>query len=104
MDLVNEDLQEKFQDWDFATNSYRVYSTLDIDLQQAAVEAVQESMTQLDQQLRKCAARRKRVSSRKWLWSRLTLTWRNSSARRRTKLLDEPAKSRFGEATARIRI
>ena len=52
-------LQEKFQDWDFATNSYRVYSTLDIDLQQAAVDAVQESMTQLDQQLRKMRGKKK---------------------------------------------
>ena len=30
VDLVNDDLQGKFQDWDFATNSYRVYSTLDL--------------------------------------------------------------------------
>ena len=53
VDLVNDSLQERFQDWDFATNSYRVYSTLDLDLQQAAVEAVQEGMAQLDQQLRR---------------------------------------------------
>ena len=59
VDLVNEDLQEKFQDWDFATNSYRVYSTLDLDLQQAAVEAVQEGMTQLDQQLRRMRGKKK---------------------------------------------
>jgi penicillin-binding protein 1B len=53
VDLVNEDLQERFQDWDFATNSFRVYSTLDFDLQQVAVEAVQEEMQQLDAQLRR---------------------------------------------------
>jgi len=59
VDLVNDSLQERFQDWDFATNSYRVYSTLDLDLQQAAVEAVQEGMTQLDQQLRKMRGKKK---------------------------------------------
>lgn len=59
VDLVNDDLQEKLQDTDFATNSYRVYSTLDIDLQQAAVESVQEGMAQLDQQLRRRRGKKK---------------------------------------------
>jgi penicillin-binding protein 1B len=52
VDLVNEDLQEKFEDWDFATNSYKVYSTLDLDLQQDAVEAVRVGMSEVDKQLR----------------------------------------------------
>lgn len=59
VDLVNDDLQERFQDWDFATNSYRVYSTLDLDLQQAAVDAVQEGMAQIDQQLRRMRGKKK---------------------------------------------
>ncbi len=59
VDLVNDDLQNKFQDWDFATNSCRVYSTLDVDLQQAAVESVQEGMAQLDQQLRRSRGKKK---------------------------------------------
>ena len=59
VDLVNDDLQGKFQDWDFATNSCRVYSTLDIDLQHAAVESVQEGMAQLDQQLRRRRGKKK---------------------------------------------
>lgn len=59
VDLVNEDLQERFQDTDFATNSYRVYSTLDIDLQQAAVESVDAAMAQLDQQLRRMRGKKK---------------------------------------------
>ncbi len=53
VDLVNEDLQGRFQDWDFATNSYRVYSTLDIDLQKAAVDTIQEELAKLDAQLRR---------------------------------------------------
>ena len=60
VDLVNDDLQGRFQDWDFATNSYRVYSTLDLDLEQAAVEAVQESMRQLDQQLQRMRGKHKK--------------------------------------------
>jgi penicillin-binding protein 1B len=59
VDLVNDSLQERFQDWDFATNSYRVYSSLDLDLQQAAVDAVQEGMAQLDQQLRRRRGKKK---------------------------------------------
>jgi penicillin-binding protein 1B len=53
VDLVNEDLQGRFKDQDFATNSFRVYSTLDLDLQKAAVESVQQSMEDLDKQLRR---------------------------------------------------
>ena len=44
VDLVNNELQDKFEDWDFAQNAYRIYSTLDLDLQRAAVEAVQKTM------------------------------------------------------------
>ena len=51
--------RNKFQDWDFATNSCRVYSTLDLDLQHAAVESVQEGMAQLDQQLRRSRGKKK---------------------------------------------
>jgi penicillin-binding protein 1B len=59
VDLVNDALQERFQDWDFATNSYRVYSSLDLDLQQAAVDAVQDGMARLDQQLRRRRGKKK---------------------------------------------
>ena len=48
-----------------------VYSTLDLDLQQAAVDAVQEGMAQLDQQLRRRRGQEKgQVSFRKSRWSR----------------------------------
>jgi penicillin-binding protein 1B len=53
VDLVNEDLQDRFEDWDFASNSYKVYSTLDLDLQADAVEAVRAGMAQVDKQLRR---------------------------------------------------
>ena len=59
VDLVNNDLDERFKDWDFATNSYRVYSTLDLDLQDAAVASVQEGMAELDKQLQRRRGKKK---------------------------------------------
>lgn len=51
IDLINEDLQTRFQDWDFASDDFRVYTTLDLDLQRAAVEAVQAGMAEVDKAL-----------------------------------------------------
>ncbi|MBC8165020.1 MAG: PBP1A family penicillin-binding protein [Bryobacteraceae bacterium] len=53
IELVNDDLQEKFGDWDFARNAYRIYSTLDLDLQRAAFEAVQAGMAEVDKTVRR---------------------------------------------------
>lgn len=55
VDLVNNELNGNgpFEDWDFARKAYRIYSTLDLDLQQAAVEAVQAGLKQLDRRKRK---------------------------------------------------
>jgi penicillin-binding protein 1B len=50
VDLVNEDLQSRFQDSDFANKSYRVYTTLDPDLQRDAVEAVRTGILETDNQ------------------------------------------------------
>ncbi|MEO8663825.1 MAG: PBP1A family penicillin-binding protein [Bryobacteraceae bacterium] len=52
VDLVNDELQENFADHDFQTNSYRVYTTLDMNLQREAVEAVRIGMKEVDDQLR----------------------------------------------------
>lgn len=60
VDLVNEELQTRFQDRDFQTNSYRVYTTLDLNLQRAAVEAVRIGMQEVDEQLRKQRLPKKR--------------------------------------------
>jgi|HigsolmetaAR201D_1030396.scaffolds.fasta_scaffold02494_10 penicillin-binding protein, 1A family len=56
VDLVNDELQENFADHDFQAKSYRVYTTLDMNLQREAVEAVRIGMKEVDDQLR---ARRK---------------------------------------------
>ncbi|MGH9663756.1 MAG: transglycosylase domain-containing protein, partial [Bryobacteraceae bacterium] len=53
VDLVNDRLQSKFQNRDFQTTSYRVYTTLDMDLQRDAAVAVQSGMEEVDKQLKR---------------------------------------------------
>jgi penicillin-binding protein 1B len=50
VDLVNDTLESRFQDYDFQTNSYRIYTTLDMNLQRDAEEAVREGIVETDQQ------------------------------------------------------
>ncbi len=50
VDLVNEELQNRFQDSDFANKSYRVYTTLDPQLQRDAMEAVRIGIEETDKQ------------------------------------------------------
>jgi penicillin-binding protein 1B len=58
IDLVNDELGSRFQDVDFQSKSYRVYTTLDLELQRAAGEAVRIGMQQVDELLKK---RRRKV-------------------------------------------
>jgi penicillin-binding protein 1B len=51
VDLVNDFLHESLADHDFTSHSYRVYTTLDTDLQQDAVEAVRAGLAEVDKQL-----------------------------------------------------
>ena len=53
VDLVNETLQGMFQDLDFQSSSFRVFTTLDMDLQRAAMEAVRIGTPLIDDQLKK---------------------------------------------------
>lgn len=53
VDLVNEELQQDFQDHDFQASSYRIYTTLDSNLQRAAADAVRIGMEQVDELLKK---------------------------------------------------
>ncbi len=62
VDLVNRRLQDQFQDHDFQANSYRVYTTLDMDLQRDAMEAVRIGLQQIDEQ----AEKRGRTRARGW--------------------------------------
>ncbi|MBM3787147.1 MAG: penicillin-binding protein 1A, partial [Acidobacteria bacterium] len=53
VDLVTDFLHESLSDHDFTSRSYRVYTTLDIDLQHDAVESVREGMAEVDKMLAK---------------------------------------------------
>jgi penicillin-binding protein 1B len=53
VDLVNRELQNTLSEHDFQADAYRVYTTLDLDLQRAAAEAVEIGMKQVDELLRK---------------------------------------------------
>lgn len=48
VDLVNDTLADKFQDYDFQSNAYRIYTTLDPHLQQDASDAVRIGMQEVD--------------------------------------------------------
>lgn len=58
VDLVNDELQDRFQDRDFQSKSYRVYTTLDLDLQRAAAEAVRIGLQEVDEQINRRRRRR----------------------------------------------
>ena len=53
VDLVNDELNSQFQDRDFQTTSYRVYTTIDLNLQRAAAEAVRIGIQDVDEQLKR---------------------------------------------------
>ena len=55
-DLVNDELADHFSDYDFQSRPYRVYTTLDLQLQQDAAEAVRIGMQEVD----KVVARRRK--------------------------------------------
>ena len=48
VDLVNDTLQDKFADYNFQSNTYRIYTTLDMNLQRDAAEAVRIGMEEAD--------------------------------------------------------
>jgi penicillin-binding protein 1B len=53
VDMVNDRLQNLFQDADFQSNAFRIYTTIDMRLQRAAVEAVRLGMVGVDEQIKK---------------------------------------------------
>jgi penicillin-binding protein 1B len=53
VDLLNDELQSRFKDYDFQSQAYRIYTSLDMQLQHAANEAVRIGMQHVDEQLRK---------------------------------------------------
>ena len=53
VDMVNDELQNRFDNYDFQSQSYRIYTSLDPRLQRAANEAVKTGMAQVDELLAK---------------------------------------------------
>ncbi|MGA2712097.1 MAG: PBP1A family penicillin-binding protein [Bryobacteraceae bacterium] len=53
VDLLNDDIEKRFPGYDFQARSARIYTTLDLDLQKAANEAVAIGMKQVDDIVRK---------------------------------------------------
>jgi penicillin-binding protein 1B len=53
VDLVGETLQNRFQDHDFQNSSFHVYTTLDMNLQRDAAEALRIGIQETDQQWRR---------------------------------------------------
>lgn len=52
VDLVMDDLLDRYSEEDLITRSFRVYATLDLDLQHAAVEAVREGLKEVDERVK----------------------------------------------------
>lgn len=53
VDLVRDQLLNQFSYQDLASQSYRIYTTLDLDLQRAASDGVREGLVEVDQRVRK---------------------------------------------------
>jgi penicillin-binding protein 1B len=53
VDEVNDELQAKFQDADFQSNAFRVYTTLDLRLQRVAADAIAAGMKLVDEQIKR---------------------------------------------------
>ena len=64
VDLVKDNLLTKYSERDLNENAYRIYTTLDPEVQRAAAEAVAEGMKSVDEQVKKLRTRRVKVGSR----------------------------------------
>lgn len=51
VDLVNDELNNRFQEHDFQAQVYRIYTTLDMNLQRAAAEAIRVGLQEVDERI-----------------------------------------------------
>jgi penicillin-binding protein 1B len=65
IDLVKDRLTQQYPEQELNENAYRIYTTLDLDLQRAAAEAVQDGMKLVDAQVQKLRTRREKVGTGK---------------------------------------
>jgi len=66
VDLVRDSLLNKFAEHELNDQSYRIYATLDPDLQKAAAQAVDGGMKLVDEQVTKLRTHRVRVGKNKY--------------------------------------
>jgi penicillin-binding protein 1B len=59
VDMVRAQLRTQFSEADLLSKGYRVYTTLDLDLQQAASEGARVGLIELDRQVKKAKDRKK---------------------------------------------
>jgi penicillin-binding protein 1B len=62
IDLVKDQLLDRFSEEELTSESYRIYTTLDLRLQRAAAEAVRIGVQELDERLDSLRGRRSRAS------------------------------------------
>jgi len=62
VDLIHDDLQNQFSNHDFQASSYSVYTTLDVNLQKAAAEAMKVGLKEVDEIMTK----RGRTAAKGW--------------------------------------
>jgi penicillin-binding protein 1B len=66
VDLVRDTLVSKFNERELNDQSYRIYTTLDPDLQRAAAQAVEAGIKLVDDQITKLRTRKKKVGKGKY--------------------------------------
>ena len=64
VDMVRDNLINKFSEHDLNDESYRIYTTLDPDLQKAAAQAVETGIKLVDEQVTKLRTKRKKVGKK----------------------------------------
>ncbi len=65
VDLVRDTVLSKYNEHDLTDNGFRIYTTLDTNLQRAAAEAVQIGLKSIDEQVAKLRTRRVKVGTGK---------------------------------------
>jgi penicillin-binding protein 1B len=65
VDLVKDQLGQQYGERELNENAYHIYTTLDLDLQRAAAEAVQDGLKVVDEEVQKLRTRRRKVGAGK---------------------------------------
>ena len=103
VDLVNDTLLEKFPDYNFQSNTYRVYTTLDPNLQHDAAEAVRIGMEEADKRIKGPQEEGSQLSRSAMRFDCAgSADGRSTGADWRQELWDQPTEPHPGQAAAGI--